>query len=419
MESSITLVMTGITIALQILTAATDSFCGLSGQDSVVRAILAPLDAASGLLIFLALLHYFGFIRDGFILNLPRWSLLHATADRQIEKPTRIAILQWTGGSTEDASDYDVIPNTSLFMVPYMRARVLPQQPAANLPRTQVAMSRIGVENAAAQSFVRFLTVVTWSTILYFAHNAVLWFYVGRWWVYIPLTFAGFGRLLITMFQASSIFTYSCYYKGVYTWAYPGPRFDAWAWDDARQQAFSELVWTHLHFNYPTKAFYYLLRLLWPPAIFRLVPSHISGASMYSMFQSPSADEFAHAQGRLEIRIAERTSSTVRNLYEVHFLNVSEEIRYGLQFPLVPSRMEMWLFGGSTAIPAIIDIIEPVIAGVINADPVPKALYLLEQVVVAAFRYYDFSDQSINTKIGNEIAMALVPAPAVQQPPQP
>ncbi|KAL3429066.1 hypothetical protein BDV09DRAFT_203323 [Aspergillus tetrazonus] len=434
MESSITLAITAITIASQILTAATDTFCGLSGQDSVVRAILAPLDATSGLLIFLALLHYFGFIRDGFILNLPRWSLLHATADvqrtpsvefairtdwRQIEKPTRIANLRWTGASTQDASDYDVIPNTSLFIVPYMRTRVPPQQPVANLMRTQVAMSRIGVENAAAQSFSRFLTVVTWSTILYIVHNAVLWFYVGRWWIYIPLAFAGFGRLLITMFQASSIFTYSSYYKGVYTWAYPGPRFDAWAWDDARQQAFSELVWTHLRFNYPTKAFYYLLELLWPPVISRLVPSHTPGASMYSMFQSPGADEFAHAHGRLETRIAERTSSAVRDLYEVHFLNVPEVIRYSLQFPLVPSGMEMWLFGGTTAIPAIIGIIEPVVAGVINAAPVPKALYLLEQVIVAAFRYYDFSDQSINTKIGNEITMALAPATAVQQPPQP
>jgi hypothetical protein len=115
MESSITLAMTGITIASQILTAATDTFCGLSGQDLVVRASLAPLDATSGLLIFLAL-HYFGFIRDGFVLNPPRWSPLHATADvqrtpgvefairtdwRQIEKPTRIANLRWTGASTQ------------------------------------------------------------------------------------------------------------------------------------------------------------------------------------------------------------------------------------------------------------------------------------------------------------------------------
>ncbi|KAL4767291.1 hypothetical protein BDW60DRAFT_220676 [Aspergillus nidulans var. acristatus] len=357
MESSITLAMTGITIASQILTAATDTFCGPSGQDSVVRASLAPLDATSGLLIFLAL-HYFGFIRDGFVLNPPLWSLLHATADvqrtpgvefairtdwRQIEKPTRIANLRWTGASTQVSNTLACLAINCLFI----RARVPPQQPVANLPRTQVAMSRLGVENAAAQSFSRFLTVVTWSTILYIAHNAVLWFYVGRWWIYIPLAFAGFGSLLITMFQTSSIF------------------------------AFSELVWTHLRFNYPTKAFYYFLEHLWPPVISRLVPSHTPGTSMYSMFQSPGADEFAHAQGRLETRIAERTSSTVRDLYE------------------------------------------PVIAGVINADPVPKALHLLEQVVVAVFIYYDFSDQSINTKTGNEITMALVPAPAVKQQPQP
>jgi hypothetical protein len=64
-----------------------------------------------------------------------------------------------------------------------------------------------------------------------------------------------------------------------------------------------------------------------------------------------------------------------------------------------------------------IGTIEPVIAGVINADPVPKALHLLEQVVVAVFRYYEFSDQSINTKTGNEITMALVPAPSLNARP--
>jgi hypothetical protein len=77
-------------------------------------------------------------------------------------------------------------------------------------------MSRLGVENAAAQSFSRFLTVVTWSPILYIAHNAVLWFYVGRWWIYIPLAFAGFGSLLITMFQASSIFVLSLLQRRIY-----------------------------------------------------------------------------------------------------------------------------------------------------------------------------------------------------------
>ncbi|KAL4938229.1 hypothetical protein BDV06DRAFT_232030 [Aspergillus oleicola] len=416
MASLVTLAITGISIGLQILTAATDTFCGLSGQDSIVRAVFAPLDSTSALLISLALLHYFGFIHDGFVLSLPRWNLLHTTEGvqrapsvefairtdwRQVEKPTRIAHIRWREAPNQNAADYEVIPNTSLFMVPYMRARVHPQQPAANLLQYQVTMSQVSVDNAAAQSFSRFLILVTWSTIMTIAHNVVLWFYVPRWWLYLSLAFAGFGRLLITIFQESSIFTYSCYYKGVYTWAYPGPRFSAWAWDDARQQAFSTLVWTHLGWNYPAKIFCFLLELIWAPAISWLVPSQERNAPMYSNFQSPSVDEFANAQGRLEVRVAERTSSIVRDLYDIQFLNVPEAIKLGLQRPLVPSDIEIWLFGGSTAIPTFIGIFEPFIVGVLNADPVPKALYLLEQAVVAVLRYYDFSDRSINTKIGS------------------
>jgi hypothetical protein len=102
--------ITGATLAFQILVAATDSFCGLSGQDSIARAILAPLDSASGLLLILALLHYFNVIQNGFFFHLPRWALLHTpdimravpslefpirTDWRQIEKPTRIAQIQW------------------------------------------------------------------------------------------------------------------------------------------------------------------------------------------------------------------------------------------------------------------------------------------------------------------------------------
>jgi hypothetical protein len=107
--------ITGATLAFQILVAATDSFCGLSGQDSIARAILAPLDSASGLLLILALLHYFEIIQNGFF-HLPRWTLLHTpeimravpnlefpirTDWRQIEKPTRIAQIRWRRTSNE------------------------------------------------------------------------------------------------------------------------------------------------------------------------------------------------------------------------------------------------------------------------------------------------------------------------------
>lgn len=116
-------IVTGVAIGFQTLVAATDGFCGLSGQDSIIRAILVPLDSASGLLLFIALLHYFDYIGEGFFMNLPRWSLLHSLAPglmqiasnvefpirtdwRQVEKPTRIAQIRWKATANEVGDDY-------------------------------------------------------------------------------------------------------------------------------------------------------------------------------------------------------------------------------------------------------------------------------------------------------------------------
>ncbi|KAL3477516.1 hypothetical protein BJX99DRAFT_257333 [Aspergillus californicus] len=422
--------VTGATLAFQILVTATDSFCGLSGQDSIARAILAPLDSASGLLLLLALLHYFEIIRNSSFFYLPRWSLLHTpnmmqavpnlefpirTDWRQIEKPTRIAQIRWRRTPNEEPTDLEVIPNTSLFIVPCMRAWVSPRACPANIPQHEVVMSRASAGEAAARSFARFLTVVTWSSIMFALHNVVLRFYIDNWIIHFALAFAGLGRLLLTIFQASSIFTYSCHYKGVCTWASPpvfrSDRFQAWEWDQARQDAFAASVRTSLYcWDYPTIAFHCLVGFVWSPVISYIIPGHLP--PMYSMFRSPPQEEFATG-GRLEVRISERTSSSVREVFNIRFVDVPEAIALLLRGPLIPSYEEKILFGGLTALPALVGIAELVVVGVMEASATPKALYLLEQAVVALFRYYDFCSSSINTEIGPSL---LVPGPQGADP---
>ncbi|KAL2844018.1 hypothetical protein BJX68DRAFT_152570 [Aspergillus pseudodeflectus] len=129
---------------------------------------------------------------------------------------------------------------------------------------------------------------------------------------------------------------------------------------------------------------------------------------MFSMFRSPGDEDFATG-GQLEVRVSERTSSAaVRDLFDIRFVNVPKDLKLFLQGALVPSDAEKRLFGGLTLLPVLVGVVEPVIVGVMEASPVPKALYLLEQGAVALFRYYDFCDGSINTKIG---ASVLVPGP--------
>jgi hypothetical protein len=252
---------------------------------------------------------------------------------------------------------------------------------------------------------------------MFAVHNVVLYFYIGNWKIHFPLAFAGLGRLLLTIFQASSILTYSCHYKGVCTWASPpffrSDRFQAWTWDQARQDEFAVLVRTSLcRWDYPTIAFHRLVEFLWSPVISYIVPGHLPGAPMYSMFRSPPQEEFATG-GRLEVRISERTSSAVRDVFNIRFVDVPEIIALLLRAPLIPSYAEKILFGGLAALPALVGIAEPVVVGVVEASAVPKALYLLEQAVVALFRYYDFCGSSINTEIGPNV---LVPEPQGPDP---
>lgn len=243
-------------------------------------------------------------------------------------------------------------------------------------------------------------------------HNVILHFYIDNWKIHFVLAFAGLGRLLLTVFQASSIFTYSCHYKGVCTWASPpffrSDKFKAWTWDQVRQDAFAASVRTCLcRWDYPTILFHRLVEILWSPVISRIVPCHNPGAPMYSMFRSPPQNEFATG-GLLEVRISERTSNSVRDVFNLRFVDVPEAITLLLRGPLIPSYEEKILFGGLTALLALVGIAEPVVVGVMEASAVPKALYLLEQAVVALFRYYDFCGSSINTEIGTSV---LVPGP--------
>jgi hypothetical protein len=158
-----------------------------------------------------------------------------------------------------------------------MKAWVSPRAPAANLLQHEVAMSRESAGEAAARSFAWFLTVVTWGSIIFAIHVVVLHFYIDNWKIHFVLVLSGLGRLLLTIFQASSIFTYSCHYKGVCTWASPptflSAPFQAWKWDQLRQDAFAAFVRTCLcRWDYPTIAFYHLVEFLWSPVISKIIP---------------------------------------------------------------------------------------------------------------------------------------------------
>lgn len=115
-SNTVVAAFTAISLTSQLWVASTESFCGLSGQDSILRGILTPVDSASGLLLFFALLHYFKIHEKAKFLKLSRWDLLHAPFElgetfflefpirtnwKQIEKPARIARTKWRGSNNQ------------------------------------------------------------------------------------------------------------------------------------------------------------------------------------------------------------------------------------------------------------------------------------------------------------------------------
>lgn len=277
----------------------------------------------------------------------------------------------------------------------------LSQNPPTAIPSNDFELSRIGVEIAAAKSIARFFILISWSSWIFSLHGCLLWFYVAKSSLYWAVIIPGAGRLLLTWFQASSVMTYSCYYKGVFTWAAPisqDPRFGNWSWNEAKQESFSGLVWVELGRHYHAKVFFYIIKVSWPLVISRIFPGLERGKSMFASFRSPPEDEFIHG-GELELTVWEKGMATEYPIYKVNFMKVPGIISPIMKNPLVPSRLEKRIFGLSTIIPIILGIFDAIIIGCSNSTPVPKSLYTVEQLAVSVLRYYDFSDSSINTKL--------------------
>jgi hypothetical protein len=105
-----TTVLAGANAISQIVVASSDSFGGVSGQESIMRACVASLDASTGLLYFGGLLNFITEPNEDSAIRISRWSLLHSDKWSQskslkisvrtswlnaFEKPTRTARVRW------------------------------------------------------------------------------------------------------------------------------------------------------------------------------------------------------------------------------------------------------------------------------------------------------------------------------------
>ena len=86
------LVMATLSFVTQVAVFPSDSMGGLSGQDSVVRALFASLDTTAGLLYSCAIFNFIFDPPDGSFLALARWRQCHSHYPRDIARLIRLSV---------------------------------------------------------------------------------------------------------------------------------------------------------------------------------------------------------------------------------------------------------------------------------------------------------------------------------------
>ncbi|KAL3473088.1 hypothetical protein BJX99DRAFT_249156 [Aspergillus californicus] len=408
-------------VAAQIWAASTEGYSGVSGQDSVIRAVFTVSDSTSGLLLFLGLLHFVEVLKDGSFLKIHRWDLLHPPSNanivnsfelplrsrwRQIDKPSRSARMEWRSKTETDYTILRITPNTSLLIVPYMRAQVPPsvsRAPLANIPTKEISITSLMLIQAAARSMAAWFAFISWSFVAFCTQTCLICFCASAWWQRLILIPALLGRLMITWFQLSSVLTYSCQYKGVCTWASPWlHRFAENDWNEKQQEAFSGFIWTHLKWDFFAKALFWTAGRLWSPLMSSIVPSGYPGSTMFANFGSPQERDCVNG-GELLVTISEKTPVTDHSIFRICFRNVPEQLKFYMERPLRPDDQHRRIMGWPLVLPVFCTILEPIILALGDTIPAGQTCYLIEQVVLAVMRYYDFGRISINTVLEDDI----------------
>lgn len=422
-----------LSLALQIVAIVSEDFCGVSGQDSIIQAFVATFDASTGILFSIAAFQFF-FEREPWeALKMPRWRLLHSKledthkqirisfrespwhltrkADRigRLYRPSTVSLslfhltahfvfnLQLTNHwhqATELAKtgkSWTELPfanNLSMFIVPFLKEDMLPE---SAMPQ-QLVLNRDVLWLAAASSLSRLTSFVTASALFLLLRIIVHAIRSSNRSLSVVISLFEILRAFTVTAQEISIFTYSCAYKGIRTWAWPAespdPDFRIQPWTKQQRIEFENLVWQQLHLFNPTRGLFWLLTRF----------KEEGAPRIFSAWATPLEKDFKEEfswEMLLEVHDSNLQAGSETLVRKVHLKNVPMEVFRARNLHLYAQPRERYL-GLLYICSSVCNIFLPAMFLAFHPHEPVKVYYMLEQVCAKVLRYYDPVDLSVN-----------------------
>ena len=292
--------------------------------------------------------------------------------------------------------------NLSIFVVPFLKQ----EAPVDESQGQQIVLDELALWHAAANSLIRLLCLIT-AAVSFFLMRIVLYtVYTSNWKISLVIALLELLRTFTAIAQEISIFTYSCAYKGIRTWAWPAKpaipkdspvaasEIEIDSWTREQQIRFERLVWQRMSLVNPARG------LFWTMTSFRR--SKADGTpSVFNTWATPPSEVFINeSSSELLLKVFEPNLQVGEEklIHTVHFKNVPYEIIRSLGQHLYAEPVELRL-GVIYLISSVANIVLPALFLAFHPNELARVYYSLEQMAAMALRYYDPKDLSINTKL--------------------
>ena len=387
-------------VAAQLVPIMNESLGGVTGQDSIWRAVAAQMDHSLGGL-YLAGLFSIVFPSSSIIVR--RTGLLHTPRETSVESIEVTLRSKWLNLASQERrrgqlfmppsdTPLDFSPNFSMFIIPYM----LDCSPS---PDQSVRLTRARLRATAARSVARFAIFLASISIIFTIRASIISRYMENGVQKYLMLGSEIGRYFMIVLQESSILTYSCGFKCVATWAYPYT-YSKWDVQDQEEERFRSDVVESMGYAYHAYALFWLIELAWK-GMARLLPwwKRKLGPRIFSKFSIPSNSEF---QGEEMVTIRLRVEEPLEFSGNWHQKFVVE-FEMPKTFDVARTerlRGKIWFRWGALCLCtgfAICGVVGPInVIGDGQTSSGAKFLFAIMQLVPWALFYKDIPNQSIN-----------------------
>jgi hypothetical protein len=422
-------------LLVQTISVPSGSYGGLSGHDSLARAMCTLVDQSVGPLLLYGLVNLCIFPKGS---GLARMNVVHTSRPSKNHKRSLVNYrANWldignlaarsgkfkigdegsSGGNPNvmdpegQLPDTKVAPNSNHWIYPYMLGKQPYEKGGAPVP--EVVLTRKALIRTAARAIARFATFLVSSLIIVIFHISIVAFFYGNIWIRIAVIVGDVGRWLLVAGQLSSIMTYSLDYKGVCTWASPkiweGDTYYSEHWTKNEQRFCRDEVLGYIGRGYHARLAFLICEFLWPK-ITLLMPSgreFIWGTSIFSTFTTFTDRCFERSERtHLQLIVKPRGPGDLSNdfttdgSYIIDFKVPTVLVQECFSRRLVATDgQRFWIFL-VLILPCLCSVAIPYVLVWADEDSKLPALIILGilQIPVAVLTYKDIDDWSINCK---------------------